>query len=399
MGWLVEGHPMYILDMVVVIPLLLALSLASSSQAAPQPTQESFQQIAKQADAARSSEHLNEAIDLYRKGLRLRPTWTDGWWWLGTLLYDQDRFPEAQDAFRRFDATSPKPGPGYAFLALCEYETRNYAASLKHFRAWGESGSPGNDALIDVAGFHWALLLTHEAKFEQALYLLAAKASKLGPTPILAEAMGLASLRMPNLPEDYPPERHEMVWLAGEAALFAARQDYARSDEYAARLAARYGGDANVHYFLGTLLGFQRKFPEAAEEYSKELQISPQHVAAMVELALAQLENSKPEEALPIAKRAGSLDPENARAHLAYGKALLASDHLPEAAHELELAKSLAPASPAVRSALANTYLRLGRTAEAKRESQAFMSLQEKEESVGPAQEPGVSKHEVPPTP
>src|SRR5208283_3254653 len=126
--------------------------------------------------------------------------------------------------------------------------------------------------------FHWALLLTREGRYAQALYLLAAKAEKLGSTPAVAEAMGLASLRIANLPEDYPPQKREQVWLAGEAAVFSARSDFARSDEFAQRLAVHYGQEANVNYFLGTLLGFQRKYPEAAEAYSKELQISPQHV-------------------------------------------------------------------------------------------------------------------------
>jgi protein O-GlcNAc transferase len=176
------------------------------------------------------------------------------------------------------------------------------------------------------------------------------------------------------------------VWLAGRAAVYSARQEYPRSDEYAQRLATRYAGEANVHYFLGTLLGFQRRFPEAAQEYTKELQISPQHVQAMVELALVQLENYHPEEAVGVAERAVTLKPKNARAHLAYGKALLASEHVSEAAHELETAKELAPESPAVRSALANAYQRLGRMQEAKRESQAFLSLKDKEEALAPVE-------------
>ncbi len=373
---------MYILTM-LVFPSLLVLLL--TAQANPQASQSNgFEQLAKQAEAARSADHLNEALALYSKGVQLRPRWSEGWWSMGSLLYEQDRFPEAQDAFRRFVATAPKPGPGYAFLALCEYETHDYVGSLKNFQAWAKVGSPGNDALIDVAGFHWALLLTREGRFTQSLYLLSAKARKLGDTPALSEAMGLASLRMANLPEDYPPAKREMVWYAGQAALYYARQDLQRSDEYAQRLGMRYGGEANVHFFLGTLFGFQRRFPEAAQEYRKELQISPQHVPAMVELALAELENYKPEEALPVAEHTVALEPNNARAHLAFGKALLASERLPEAAHELELAKELAPESSAVRSALANTYQRLGRLQEAKHEAQAFLALKDKEESLAP---------------
>ena len=40
---------------------------------------------------------------------------------------------------------------------------------------------------------------------------------------MLIEAIGLASLRMAFLPENYPPERREAVWLAGTAAFTARR--------------------------------------------------------------------------------------------------------------------------------------------------------------------------------
>ena len=70
--------------------------------------------------------------------------------------------------------------------------------------------------------------------------LIASEAAKAGDNPALSEAMGLASLRVRNLPEDYPPERREMVWLAGEAAVYAAQSghDFARAEEFAARARA-----------------------------------------------------------------------------------------------------------------------------------------------------------------
>src|SRR4051794_15509594 len=108
---------MYIFSMPLGISLLLLLFVALPSIAST-----SFEQIAKQADAARSAEHLNDAMLLYREGLRLRPSWADGWWSLGSVLYDQDRFPEAEDAFRHPVVLNPKRGPADAFLGLCEYE-------------------------------------------------------------------------------------------------------------------------------------------------------------------------------------------------------------------------------------------------------------------------------------
>jgi tetratricopeptide (TPR) repeat protein len=372
----------YISPMPAVLPILLIfLALNQASSPAEHTT---FKEIEKRAEAARSADHLNEAIALYSEGVRLRPSWPDGWWSLGSLLYEQDQFAEAQVAFGRFVKLQPDAGPAYAFLALCEYETRNDDGSLLHFQAWAKHGSPGTDALLDVAGYHWALLLTRQGQFTQALYLLAAKAKKLGATPLLTEAMGLASLRMANLPEEYPAAKRELVWLTGKAAIYSARDDFRRSEEYAARLALLYGSEPDVNYLIGTLLGFQGKFPEAGEQYKKELRISSQHVPAMIELALVQIQLSQPADALPWAEQAVTLDPKNARAHFALGKALLASDHIPESAHELEAAKQLAPESAPVRSALASAYRKLGRMQEAKHESEIFLSLNGKGESLAP---------------
>jgi tetratricopeptide (TPR) repeat protein len=370
--------------MLPAIPLLLFLSLAKTSPAAPQQPQGSFQQIARQADQARTADHLNDAIRLYSRGVQLRPGWNEGWWWLGSLLYDQDRFPEAQEAFARFVKLDPRSGPAYAFLALCEYENREYQRALEHFQTWSKKGSPGNDALLDVAGYHWALLLTRNGQFPQALYLLAAKARKLGPTPALIEAMGLASLRIADLPESYPPEKREVVWLAGDAALYSAIDKTERSDEFAKRLELRYAGTPNVYCLLGTLLGFENKLAEATEEYKKELQISPQHVPAMIELAMVYVRNFQAAQAVPLAKQAVALEPGNARARYALGKSLLDIENFQESVTELEAAKRLAPTSAVIRSALSSAYRRVGRMQEAKREAAAFLSLKDKEEVLAP---------------
>lgn len=368
--------------MVTVLSLLL-LSLAASPASATS-VQENFAEIAKKAEAARTSDHIDAAIKLYTEGVRLRPSWSEGWWWLGSLLYDQDRFPEALVALKHFVAIASKPVPAYAFLALCEYETHDTDAALKHFQSWARGGSPGTGELIDVASFHWALLLTQKGRFVEALYLLDAKAQKVGDTPALVEAMGLASLRMASLPENDPPEARELVWLAGKAAYYSSVNAERRSDEYANRMLLRYGGQPNVHFFRGTLFGFRKDWAEGTLEYEQELRISPGHVPAMVELALVEINDFQPGKAVPSAEQAVRLEPGNARAHYALGRALLDTHQLDESAHELELGKKLAPSSASIRFTLAKTYRALGRKEDAQRESAAFLSLKDKEEVLSP---------------
>ena len=347
-----------------------------------------FETVASQAEAARVQDRVADAIRLYREGTGLRPSWVDGWWYLGSLLYDQDRFAEATAAFQHLLASTSHRGPAYAFLGLCQYETGKYDDASAQFRSWAGAGWAGTPELRDVAVFHFALLLTREGRFVESLYLLATVAPRLGDSPELAEAMGLASLRMRHLPLDYPPEMRERVWLAGKAALYAAQspRDFARADEFAARLEGRYPGEPEVHYLRGTIYTFQGKTVEAEREYREELKISPNQVPSLVALTEIDLEKADLAEAGLMAQRAVDADSRNAEAHHLQGRVFIAKGDLDASLRELEIAKQLAPDNPGVRAHLAMVYSKLGRTQEAKAESAAFLTLKKKEDVMAPAQ-------------
>lgn len=365
--------------------LAISFSLATSAATVP----DRFETISKQADIARSQDRVPEAIRLYREGTRLRPSWNDGWWYLGSLLYDQDRFPEAAVAFQHLLANPSHRGPAHAFLALCEYETDNYDGALAQFRAWAGAGWAGTRELRDVADYHFSLLLTRDGRFVESLFLIAPLAQRLGDNPELVEAMGLASLRITYLPENYPPEQRERIWLAGKAAMYAAQspKDFERADEYAERLESRYGAQPEIHSFRGTLYGFEGKEAEAEREYREELKISPDHVPSLVALAGFDLEKSDLAEAGALARRAVAADSNNAEAHHLLGRVLLETGDLRASASELETAKQLSPDSPLVRSHLAMVYSKLGRTQEAKVEAAAFLALKNKEEVMASPEE------------
>ncbi len=64
-------------------------------------TASGFSTLSARADAAREAGRLDEAVSLYRRALALRADWKEGWWAVGTILYDQDSHAEAASAFRR----------------------------------------------------------------------------------------------------------------------------------------------------------------------------------------------------------------------------------------------------------------------------------------------------------
>lgn len=363
--------------------IFLSLTVSAASGSAR------FETIANQADAARVQDRVPDAIRLYREGTQLRPTWSDGWWYLGSLLYDQDRFSEADTAFQHLLASGPHRGPAYAFLGLCEYETGKYDEAQAQFRAWAGAGWAGTTQLRDVAAFHFALLLTREGRFVESLYLLATLAQRLGDTPELSEAMGLASLRTKVLPENYPPELRERVWLTGKSALYAALSpaDFDRADEFAGRLESLYPMQPEIHYFRGTLYGFEGKKADAERAFREELKISPNHAPALAALSAIDLDKGDLDEAGVMARHAVDADSSNAEAHHLLGRVYFETGNMKASVKELETAKQLAPDSPAVRAHLAMVYTRLGRTQEAKAESSAFVVLKNKEDVMAPAKE------------
>jgi tetratricopeptide (TPR) repeat protein len=350
---------------------LLSLGVSASASS----PQKSFDEIARQADSARTADRMTDAIGLYREGVRLRPSWNEGWLWLGNLLYDQDRFPEAQSSFAHFVALAPKPGPAWALKGLCEFEMRDFDRSSRDLQTWVHADFHGSSDITEVAAFHWALLLTRKGQFAQALYVLADRAQRRGESPVLVEAMGLASLRMASLPEDYSPEFRERVWLAGKAAFYVSLHDFARGQEYSHRLLAEYGQQPDVHYFQGTLLKFQLEPAKAAQEFRKELEISPQHVPAMLELAQFEIDRSDLTDAMSLARHAVEIESTNPDPHHILGRALLAAGQAREGAQELESAERLSPQSSAIHFHLAAAYRELGRKEDAQREMDAYISI------------------------
>src|SRR5262245_34247721 len=123
------------LVMILAAPLALAqtASRRSSDRSAPRKSAAAnFDALAKRADEAREANRLEEASALYLQALRLKPSWKEGWWYVGAMFYERDRYAEAREAFLKFVAVDPKFGPALAMLGLCEFQLRQYEPALIH---------------------------------------------------------------------------------------------------------------------------------------------------------------------------------------------------------------------------------------------------------------------------
>jgi len=371
----------------VLAPLGIAISIlvcpvAGQTRAKPAPrqanqssqTNREFDEVSRQADEARVAGRLDEAMVLYEKGLKLNPGWKEGAWYLATILYDKDRYEQARDLFHLLSAAEPKNGPAAVMLGLCEFETREYDHSLNDLRRGEELGLGDNKDLIAAASYHTGILLARAGRFEEAYEALLPLARQDVPSPTTMEAFGLATLRMPFLPKEIPADKRELVLMAGRSTFGMAAHHLAEAQKAFEELVARFSRTPNVHYAYGVFL-LSDQSDAALKEFQRELEISPDHLAAMLQIAFEYIRRSEYETALPYAEKAVRLSPNQFAAHNALGRILVEAGDLDRGISELELGVKQAPDSPAMHFALAHAYSKAGRKADAARERATFLKL------------------------
>src|SRR5215472_3305337 len=131
----------------------------------------SFSELARKADAARDSNRLVEAVVLYRKALKLKPNWPDGWWAVGSIAYDQDKYAECAPAFRKLAVLKPDSAAAWTMAGLCEYRLRQFGTALSSLERVEQLGFQENTELSRTARLHLAILLTHAGASERAITL------------------------------------------------------------------------------------------------------------------------------------------------------------------------------------------------------------------------------------
>jgi predicted Zn-dependent protease len=351
--------------------MLLALTAAAAlgwAQAA------AFPAVSARATAARLAGKHAEAIAAYRQALKLNPQWYEGWFFLGSIHYEQDQGPECAAAFERFTALQPKVSAGFAFLGLCRYQTGAQQASLAAFERARRIGMPEGEQLTDVASYHAALLYIRAENFERALQILHYFSRRAQIDPKIVEAAGLAVLRQAIFPRDMAVDDRELVYRAGRAVMVAGDRRAAEAGQQFAELVRDYPSTPNLHYaYAAFLLGSDAELGLA--ELNQELAARPNHLPSLVLAGLEYLKRGDAAAAKPFGERAVQAAPGNFTAHVLLGRALVSLEETEAGIRELELAVKLEPTSPQTRIALASAYQKAGKPAEAARERAEFQRL------------------------
>ena len=356
-----------------MLTILIAFVTALAQPAKPTASA-TFEDWSRKADAARSAGQLTEAATAYEHAVRLKPAWTEGHWYLGTTYYELDQPAKARDAFKKVLTAQPDNAGAWAFTGLCEFQLKGYDAALADLMKARELNVSANKDLAPVVRYHAGILLTRFQQFELAQKILTEFSILGNDNPKVIEALGMATLRIPMLPEELPAARREQVLLAGQGTYYLYAHAVTAAHKSFEELVRRYPDTPSVHYAYGVLL-LNEDPDQGIEEFKKELALQPGHVPSMLQIAFEYIKRSDWSNAKTWAGQAVDAAPDNFAARQAYGQSLTELGELDEAIRQLEAGVKLAADSPNLHYTLARAYQKAGRTADAERERLEFARL------------------------
>lgn len=339
----------------------------------------SFATLSQHAAEARDANRLEEAATLYTKALALRPKWTEGWWSLGTIEYDQDHYAKAALAFQRVIALDPANGTAHAMLGLCQFELGKDALALQSLLKAEQLNIIKDEQLRTVALYHLGLLQLRARRFGDAKETLSQLAKVHIRTKEVNTALGLAALLI--APKDAPPEGTPgatVVGRAGEAEAQLTVKDFEQAKRTYTQLVDEYPAYPNLHFAFGRLLLETNETDQAVEQFQLELKRDPENVNSMLEIASVRYQVDS-EEGLHYAEEALKLSPRLPFAHYLVGLLRLDTGNAAGAIPELEIAEKAFPNESRVYFSLGSAYARVGRKAEAAKARAEFARLNAQE--------------------
>jgi len=346
--------------------VMLALVLSAAAQTRPaQGSAASFDSLAKQAAEAREAGRLEDAAKLYHRALALNPRWIEGWWSVGTMDYDADRYAQAQLSFAKVVALDPKQGTARAMLGLCEFELGQPDRALSDIEAAKNLGVLENTQLRDVVLYHEGVLRQRAGQFEGAKAALSSLCLAGVRSGDLAGAFGLVALRMRDAaPPNPSTEAGLVVQHVGRGACLSGAKQYEAAKAEFENVLQHAPHFPLVHYAYGRVLIDARDRAGAIAQFQAEIAEQPKSALPRLQIAAAEYRVDSAE-GLKFAEEAVKLEPDQPLGHYLFGLLLLDTGDYARAVPELETARKAFPQEPKIDLSLANAYAHVGRPQDA----------------------------------
>jgi tetratricopeptide (TPR) repeat protein len=347
-----------------VVPAWAQPTPASQSPPAATANSAEFARLRDLAASESEAGKTAEAVRDYQQALALQPDWKEGWWNLGMLQYSGSQFQDSKATFEKVTAFAPNLGIAWGLLGLSEYETGDYDQALGHLQKADALGMQDDDEISRVADYHLGLLLNRAGQFDRASTLLAAKFESGAMPEQVRIALGLATLRVPLLPQKIDPSREALVLAAGDAAI-------GDNPEGFSAILRAHPELPWLHLAYCRSLAKAGRAPEALEECQGETRISPESPLPWIEISRIELQQGALDESLQSARTAARLFPSAIEAHQMLAQAAQASGNTDEAEKEREVAATLPPLRAHPEERIVKLYANLSDQAQADEAAQA----------------------------
>ena len=354
---------------------IICLLLTGAALWAQTPAPESFDDLARAAEAVLDSDPARAAV-LYQKALALRPAWPEGLFYFGGALYRLGRFQDSLDAFQKGAQLSPNNGPAWAFQGLCEYELDHFEKALTAIGKGEQLGLGSNAAFESVVRQRAALILIRASLFDKAIAQLQPLAKLHDNSPAVVEAVGLCALAIAQMPSELSPARRAVVDMAGQALWAATSQRAQDAAEAFGQLLKTYPNEPGVHYAYGLFL-MEADQAAALAEFQKEIAANPKHWPSLLVSAFLETRQGTPKLAMRSAEQASHLVAPAYRwlCDAEMGRALLSMDQPAKAIPLFEESVRLEPDNAQTHFYLEQAYRLVGRKSDAQKEKAEFVRL------------------------
>jgi tetratricopeptide (TPR) repeat protein len=351
---------------------------------------QTFNDLAQRAEAALDTNPA-QAASLFQEALARRPSWPEGWFYLGGALYRLDRYAEARDAFSKGLDLSPRNGVAWGFLGLAEYELGDLDKAWTSIEKGEKLGLGSNTGFETAVRERAALILIRSSLFDQAMSQLQPLSAHQENSPAVVEAVGLCAMAIATDPSKLTGSRRKAVNMAGKAMWAATSQRPKDAKDGFAELLATYSNEPGVHYAYGLFL-MDNDQRAALAEFEKELRANPDHWPALLVAAFLETRQGTPDVAMQMIDRARKLAPTtyNWLCDAETGRALLAKEQPEKAVSFFERAVKLEPGNAQSHFYLEQVYRRLGRKSDAQREREEFVRLKAQQD---PQSLPGIASN------
>jgi predicted Zn-dependent protease len=314
---------------------------------------------------ALDADKLDVAIPLLRKALAANPQWAEGWWSLGTALYDQERYAEAGPAFQKVVALKPKQGTARAMLGLCKFELGQPKGSLEDIEMAKTLGVMQNTQLRDVVLYHEGVLRQRAGEFEGAQAALTSLCLSGVRSRELMETFGMVALRMRDeVPPESSTETGQVVLHVGYAACIAGAKQYDAAKAAFEQVLAHAPHFSLLHYAYGRVLIDAHDRVGAVAQFQAEIVEQPKNILPRLRIAAAQYKVDSAA-GLKYAEEAVQIEPNMPFAHYLLGLLLFDTGAYDRAVLELETARKAFASDARVYWALASAYAHVGRAQDA----------------------------------